>query len=148
MQIKEFSLITPVIEAASVFKALETAIPSAAIQQAIDKTHSQQERQRKLPSELVISLVIAMSLWSSVSMRTVLKNLVNGFSRKWIQLGEHWQVPSSSSISEARGASGMQSNDSAIRAGRSSHGFTTNGRGFFGWITSYGSRWNSDRCPR
>jgi hypothetical protein len=49
MQIKEFSLITPVIEAASVFKALETAIPSAAIQQAIDKTHSQQERQRKLP---------------------------------------------------------------------------------------------------
>ncbi len=35
-------------------------------------------------------------------MRTVLKNLVNGLSRKWIQLGEHWQVPSSSSISEAR----------------------------------------------
>jgi len=43
-----------------------------------------------------------MSLWSSVSMRTVLKNLVNGLSMKWIQLGEYWQVPSSSSISEAR----------------------------------------------
>ncbi|MEG5199591.1 transposase domain-containing protein, partial [Microcoleus sp. A6-C5] len=102
MALKEFTLITPVIEAASVFKALETAIPSETIKQAIGQTHSQQQRQRKLPSELVISLVIAMSLWSSVSMRTVLKNLVNGLSMKWIQLGEYWQVPSSSSISEAR----------------------------------------------
>ena len=33
---------------------------------------------RKLPSQLVVSLVIAMSLWSSDSMATVLKNLVNG----------------------------------------------------------------------
>ncbi|MEH2357700.1 transposase domain-containing protein [Nostoc sp.] len=38
---------------------------SDAIEQAIAKTNSQQERQRKLPSHLVISLVIAMSLWSS-----------------------------------------------------------------------------------
>lgn len=102
MPLKEFILITPIIEAASVLKALETAIPPEAIQQAIGQTHSQQKRQRKLPSELVISLVIAMSLWSSVSMRTVLKNLVHGLSMKWIQLGEYWQVPSSSSISEAR----------------------------------------------
>jgi hypothetical protein len=36
MALKEFILITPVIEAASVFKALETAIPSAVIQQVID----------------------------------------------------------------------------------------------------------------
>lgn len=107
MALKEFTLITPVIQAASVFKALKTAIPSETIKQAIDQTDSQQKRQRKLSSELVISLVIAMSLWSSVSMRTVLKNLVNGLSIKWIQLGEYWQVPSSSSISEARGASWM-----------------------------------------
>jgi hypothetical protein len=68
MALKEFTLITPVIEAASVFKALETAIPSAVIQQVIDQINSQQQRQRKLSSELVI----AMSLWSSVSMRTVI----------------------------------------------------------------------------
>jgi len=85
MPLKEFILITPIIEAASVLKALETAIPPEAIPQAIGQTHSQQKRQRKLPSELVISLVIAMSLWSSVSMRTVLKNLVHGLSMKWIQ---------------------------------------------------------------
>jgi hypothetical protein len=32
MALKKITLITPVIEAAPVFKALETAIPSAAIQ--------------------------------------------------------------------------------------------------------------------
>ena len=56
MSLKEFTLITPVIEAASVFKALETAIPSETIKQAIGQTNSQQKRQRKLSSELVISL--------------------------------------------------------------------------------------------
>ena len=102
MQLKEFSLINPIIEAADVFKAIETAIPSEMIEQAIGETNSQQQRQRKLSSDLVISLVIAMSLWSSMSMRTVLKNLVNGLSQKWMQLAEYWQVPNSGSISEAR----------------------------------------------
>ena len=45
--------------------------------------------------ESAVSLVIAMSLWSSASMRTVLKNLVNGLSQKWIQVAEYWQVPNS-----------------------------------------------------
>jgi Insertion element 4 transposase N-terminal/Transposase DDE domain len=72
------------------------------IEQAIATTNSQQQRQRKLPSGLMISLVIAMSLWSSASMRTVLKNLVSGLSQKWIQVAEYWQVPNSGSISEAR----------------------------------------------
>jgi Insertion element 4 transposase N-terminal/Transposase DDE domain len=102
VHLKEFSFTSPVIESSEVFRAIETAIPSDAIKQAIGKTNSQQERQRKLPSHLVISLVIAMSLWSSVSMRTVLKNLVNGLSRKWTELAQYWQVPNSSSISEAR----------------------------------------------
>ncbi len=44
MPLKEFILITPVIEAASVFKALETAISSVAIQQSIGQTNSQQKR--------------------------------------------------------------------------------------------------------
>ena len=95
MQLKEFSLINPIIESSEVFKAIETAIPSEMIEQAIATTNSQQQRQRKLPSGLMISLVIAMSLWSSVSMRTVLKNLVNGLSQKWIQVAEYWQVPNS-----------------------------------------------------
>jgi hypothetical protein len=102
LQLKEFSLINPIIESSEVFKAIETAIPSEMIEQAIATTNSQQQRQRKLPSGLMISLVIAMSLWSSASMRTVLKNLVSGLSQKWIQVAEYWQVPNSGSISEAR----------------------------------------------
>lgn len=35
-------------------------------------------------------------------MTTVLKNLVNGLSRKWTRLGQYWQVPNSTSITEAR----------------------------------------------
>lgn len=45
------------------------------------KSDSLEERRRKLRSQLVVCLVIAMSLWSSDSMETVLKNLVNGLSR-------------------------------------------------------------------
>ena len=49
MQLKEFSLISPVSESGVVFKALETAIPSQAIEQALSDTHSDEERQRAIP---------------------------------------------------------------------------------------------------
>ncbi len=102
MQLKEFSLISPAIELGTVLKALETAIPAEAISQAIADTHSHEERKRALPSHLVICLVIAMSLWSKASMRTVLKNLVDGLSETWVRVGQYWQVPCKSSITEAR----------------------------------------------
>ena len=78
MQLKEFSFISPVVEAADVFKAIETVISPDVIAQTLGHTNSVEERKRKLPSSLVVCLVIAMSLWSSDSMGTVLKNLVNG----------------------------------------------------------------------
>ncbi len=102
MRLKEFGLISSAIEAAEVFKAIETAIPSEVIEQTISHTAARQERKRKLPSSLVVCLVIAMSLWSGDSMGTVLKNLVNGLSRQWTKLGQYWKVPNSSSISAAR----------------------------------------------
>lgn len=108
MHLKEFSFISPVIESAEVFRAIETAIPPNAIAEAVSKTDSVEERQRKLPSHLVVCLVIAMSLWSSDSMPTVLKKLVNGLSTQWIRLAQYWRVPSSSSISEARQRVGCQ----------------------------------------
>ncbi len=49
MQLKEFSLISPVIESGAVLKALETAIPTVAIEQAIGDTDSYQERKRAIP---------------------------------------------------------------------------------------------------
>jgi hypothetical protein len=102
MQLKEFSLISPVIKSADVFQAIEMAIPSDVIERTLGNTNSVEERKRKLPSQLVVCLVIAMSLWSSDSMGTVLKNLVNGLSRQWTKLGLYWRVPNSASISEAR----------------------------------------------
>ena len=83
MQLKEFHLISPVIESSHVFKAIETAIPIEVIEQTIGNTQVREERKRKLPASLVVCLVIAMSIWSNDSMSCVLKNLVNGLSREW-----------------------------------------------------------------
>src|SRR4028119_643271 len=106
MQLKEFSLISPQVESGTVLKALEMAIPTEAIEQAIAQTHSHEERKRALPSHLVICLVIAMSLWSKASMRTVVKNLVDGLSMQWVRVGQYWRVPCKSSITEARQRTG------------------------------------------
>lgn len=107
--LKDFSLITPTLEAELIFKAIETVISPSVIRETLSETDSGEERclrraslTRKLPSGLVVCLVIAMNLWSSDAMGDVLKNLVNGLSRQWTRLGQYWKVPSSSSISEAR----------------------------------------------
>ncbi|GAC1461404.1 MAG: hypothetical protein NVSMB70_07610 [Chamaesiphon sp.] len=63
MQLKEFSLISPVIESADVFQAIQTVIAPDVIEQTLGDTSKVEERKRKLPSQLVVSLVIAMSLW-------------------------------------------------------------------------------------
>jgi hypothetical protein len=44
MQLKEFSFISPVIEAALVFKAIETVISPDAIAQTLGQTNSVEER--------------------------------------------------------------------------------------------------------
>ena len=67
MQLKEFSFISPILESAEVFKAIGTVIPPDVIVHTIGSTDSVEERKRKQPSQLVVCLVIAMSLWSSDS---------------------------------------------------------------------------------
>ena len=88
MQLKEFSLISPSVEASEVFQAIQTVIAPEAIDQALEKSNSFEQRKRKLPASLVVCLVIAMSLWSSDSMATVLQNLVNGLNRQWME--QYW----------------------------------------------------------
>lgn len=44
MQLKEFSLISPVIESADVFQAIETVIPPDVIDATIGHTNSVEER--------------------------------------------------------------------------------------------------------
>ncbi len=108
MQLKEFSFISPSIKSGEVLTAIETAIPREAIEQAIGKTKAREERNRVLPSHLVVCLVVAMSLWSTVSIRTVLKNLVDGLSTQWTKLCKYWKIPCRSSITEARQRVGPQ----------------------------------------
>lgn len=108
MQLREFTLINPTIEAGQVFKAIESAIPIDLIHQTIAKSHCQSQRQRKLPAHLVVCLVIAFSFWSKAAMRDVLKNLVDGLSVQWTRLSQYWKVPNSASISEARARLGPQ----------------------------------------
>jgi len=108
VQLKEFSLINPKLEASLVFQAIQTVISPEIITQELEKSNSVEERKRKLPASLVVCLVISMSLWSSDSMGTVLKNLVNGLNRQWTKLGQYWQTPNSSSITTARQKLGCQ----------------------------------------
>jgi hypothetical protein len=145
MQLKEFSLISPVIESGLVLKAIETAISPETIEQVLGNTDSREERRRKLPSHLVVCLVIAMSLWSSDSMRTVLKNLVKGLRTQWLRLAQYWHVPSPSSITEAASENGMPGNEPVIQPGDTSNGFTTNSGRISVWMASDGSRWHRTR---
>jgi hypothetical protein len=69
---------------------------------------AKEERKRALPSHLMVCVIIAMSLWSKASMRTVLKNLVDGLSETWVRVGKYWRVPCKSSITEARQRIGSQ----------------------------------------
>ncbi|MBD2005103.1 transposase domain-containing protein [Trichocoleus sp. FACHB-40] len=59
---------SPKIQATEIFKAIETAIPTQAIEQAIAKTEVEEERYRSLSAQLLVCLIIAMSLWSRDSM--------------------------------------------------------------------------------
>ncbi len=74
-----------------VFQALNIASAPEVIYQALEKSKSFEKRKRKLPASLLVCLVIAMRLWSSDSMATVLQNLVNGLNRQWTKLGEYWK---------------------------------------------------------
>ncbi|MBD2731703.1 hypothetical protein H6G96_36865 [Nostoc sp. FACHB-892] len=46
VHLKDFSLVCPDIQSNDLLKAIETAIPAAAIEQAIANTQTQEERKR------------------------------------------------------------------------------------------------------
>ena len=108
VQLKELSLTSPKISPEEVLQAIALAIPSESIASAIESTQSERQRNRKLPTHLVVALIIAMSLWSKDSIEDVLANLVHGLSSQWVRLSQRWKKPSKSSISEARQQIGPQ----------------------------------------
>ncbi len=60
-------------------EALEAAIPDDAVEAPIDATGTRQRRRRRLPTHLVVTLVVAMGLWASESMRHVLAEVGAGW---------------------------------------------------------------------
>jgi hypothetical protein len=148
VRLKEFGLISAAIEAVEVFGAIETAIPIEVIDATISHTAARQERKRKLPSSLVVCLVIAMSLWSGDSMGTVLKNLVNGLSRQWTKLGQYWKVPNSSSISAARERVGCRVMSQLFEQVVRPLATEETPGAFLGGLLMNCSRWNSAGCAR
>lgn len=108
VQLKELSLTSPKIRPEEILQAISLAIPSESIASAIESTQSERQRNRKLPTHLMVALIIAMSLWSKDSIEDVLANLVHGLSSQWVRLSQRWKKPSKSSISEARQQIGPQ----------------------------------------
>ena len=85
MHLKGFSSLSPNILSSGLFKAIETAIPASEIEKAIVNSKANEKRNRSLPTQLVVYLLIAMSFWSKHSMGDVLKNLIDGMSEKWLK---------------------------------------------------------------
>lgn len=108
MQLKELSLSSPEISPEEILQAIALAIPGETIAAAIEHTQSERQRNRRLPTHLVVALIIAMSLWSKDSIEDVLQNLVQGLSGQLFRLSQRWKKPSKSSISEARQQVGPQ----------------------------------------
>lgn len=89
-------------------EALEAAIPDEAIDAAIETTGTRERRRRRLPTHLVVTLVVAMGLWASESMRHVLAEVVAGWRERTANDQTGWQLPSTAAIVQARQRAGAR----------------------------------------
>lgn len=79
-------------------EALAAAIPDEAVEAAIEASGTRQQRRRRLPTHLVVTLVVAMGLWASASMRHVLAEVVAGWREGAPQRRSPWRLPSTAAI--------------------------------------------------
>ncbi len=54
MNLKDVSLVSPVIQSSEILRAIEVAIPPEAIERVLQQTNSHEERTRSLPAHLVV----------------------------------------------------------------------------------------------
>src|SRR5215218_8226126 len=83
-------------------EALEAAIPDEAVEATIEATGTRERRRRRLPTHLVVTLVVAMGLWASESMRHVLAEVVAGWREVAASDQGTWSLPSTAAIVQAR----------------------------------------------
>ena len=62
-------------------EALQAAIPDETVDAVIEATGTREQRRRRLPTHVVVTLVVAMGLWASESVRHALANVVAGWRR-------------------------------------------------------------------
>lgn len=101
MSLVNFQVQTACVDPKQLLLALSQVIPAQTITNAIQNTFSCERRQRILPTYLIVTLVIAMSFWSSDSIVDVFKNLIHGLSSLQIPFLLRFQTPASLSITEA-----------------------------------------------
>jgi Insertion element 4 transposase N-terminal/Transposase DDE domain len=89
-------------------EALEVALPDEAIDAAIEATGTRERRRRRLPTHLVVTLVVAMGLWASASMRHALAEVVAGWRESRPQQPIPWELPSTAAIVQARRRAGAR----------------------------------------
>src|SRR3954451_16013355 len=89
-------------------EALEAAIPDEAVEAAIEATGTRERRRRRLPTHLVVTLVVAMGLWASESMRHVLAEVVAGWREGSGNEQDSWRLPSTAAIVQARQRAGAR----------------------------------------
>ncbi|WP_225912361.1 transposase domain-containing protein [Nostoc flagelliforme] len=75
-----FEVQQPYVTPSQLLLAIDQVIPSQTITKAIISTSSVEQRQRILPTHVIVALVIAMSFWSSDSVVSVFKNLIHGLA--------------------------------------------------------------------
>src|SRR5712691_589978 len=89
-------------------EALEAAIPDEAVEAAIEATGTRERRRRRLPTHLVVTLVVAMGLWASESVRHALANVVAGWREGAASGGSTWHLPTNAAIVRARQRAGAR----------------------------------------
>lgn len=89
-------------------EALAAAIPDETVDATIEATGTREQRRRRLPTQLVVTLVVAMGLWASESMRHVLAEVVAGWREGAASRGTGWQLPSTAAIVQARQRAGAR----------------------------------------
>jgi hypothetical protein len=89
-------------------EALAAAIPDESVEAAIEATGTRERRRRRLPTHLVVTLVVAMGLWAAESMRHVLAEVVAGWREAGAGRASGWRVPSTAAIVQARRRAGAR----------------------------------------
>jgi hypothetical protein len=92
-------------------EALAAAIPDAAVEAAIEATEAtgtRERRHRRLPTHLVVTLVVAMGRWAAESMRHVLAEVVAGWREVGAGRAAAWRLPSTAAIVQARRRAGAR----------------------------------------